>query len=92
MRKTATLMTSFWVKISVDFRGFAGLYSLQKSPVWKHTGSISFAALKENKGRFSTLIATQKGNCREAIAFLGGNMKQEKHEIRCSEIEKRLGK
>ena len=58
----------------------------------KHTGGVSFAALKGNKGRFSTLFATQKGDCREAIAFLRGNMKQEKHEIRCSEIEKRLGK
>ena len=58
----------------------------------KHTGGIPFAALKEIKGRFSTLFATQKGDCREAIAFLRGNMKQEKHEIRCSEIEKRLGK
>ena len=58
----------------------------------KHTGGIPFAALKEIKGRFSTLFATQKGDCREAIAFLRENMKQEKHEIRCSEIEKRLGK
>jgi len=58
----------------------------------KHTDGIPFAALKGNKGRFSTLIATQKGDCREAIAFLRGNMKQEKHEIRCSEIKKRLGK
>lgn len=58
----------------------------------KHTGSILFAALKGNTGRFSTQIATQKGDCREAIAFLRGNMKQEKHEIRCSEIEKHLGK
>ena len=58
----------------------------------KHTGGVSFAALKGNKGRFSTLFATQKGDCREAIAFLRRNMKQEKHEIRCSEIEKRLGK
>ena len=58
----------------------------------KHTGSISFAALKGNKGRFFTLFATQKGDCREAIAFLREKMKQEKHEIRCSEIEKRLGK
>ena len=85
-------MTSFLVKISVDFRGFVCLYSLQKSPMGKHTGGIPFAALKEIKGRFSTLFATQKGDCREAIAFLRGNMKQEKHEIRCSEIEKHLGK
>ena len=58
----------------------------------KHTGGVSFATHMENKGRFSTQIATQKGDCREAIAFLRENMKQEKHEIRCSEIEKHLGK
>ena len=51
-----------------------------------------FAAHRERKGRFSTLFATQKDDCQEAIAFLRENMKQEKHEIRCSEIKKRLGK